>query len=362
MAVERRVLGKTGYDVSVVGYGTWQLGGAWSAADDSETHKAALAAYLDAGANLLDTANVYGGAAGTDKFGWSETLIGQVLAERRAAGKTERVFVATKAGRAPTSAAPGPHGPEAYTYEALSESAAGSASRLGVECLDLLQLHCPPPEVLVDGSPTYAALRRLKAEGRIAHWGVSVETLEEGRLAIAQDDCATIQVIFNMLRQRPAANGFLAECERANVGTLIRLPLASGLLTGKITPEYVASLSESDHRRFNKAGEAFDKGETWSGLGESLEEVALPAVAELKAAFEREAAALPAGATFSQFSLRWCLDAPGVTSIIPGARTPEQSLGNLGAAALPPLTEAAHAEARRVYEDKIKATVEAEKW
>jgi len=200
--------------------------------------RATLNAYLDSGANFLDTANVYGGDNGTDKFGWSETTIKHVLAQRKAAGKDvgRRIYIATKAGRAP----PGgdAHGPERYTYESLAASAAASAERLGVETIDLLQLHCPPTDVL-RGDSVFEALRRLQAEGKILHWGVSVETVEEAMLAIAQPDCATVQIIFNMLRHKPAAE-FLAKAKAANVGTLIRLPFASGLLTGKVTPEYVS--------------------------------------------------------------------------------------------------------------------------
>ena len=221
--MEFRKLGKTGFDVCTVGMGCWQVGGCWSSADDTAAHMAALHAYLDSGANLLDTANVYGGDYGSERFGWSEKTIRKVLEERRAAGKTQRIYVATKAGRAPTKAAPGEHGPERYTYAALAESLAESAARLGVETVDLLQLHCPPTEVLAADSAVYDALRRLKSEGKILHWGVSVETVEEAMLAIAQPDCATIQIIFNLLRTRPAAS-FLAAAAAADVGTLIRLP------------------------------------------------------------------------------------------------------------------------------------------
>ena len=222
MALEYRKLGKTGFEVCTVGMGCWQVGGCWSSSDDTAAHMAALHAYLDSGANLLDTANVYGSDYGTERFGWSESTICKVLAERKAAGKTQRIYVATKAGRAPTKAAPGDHGPERYTYEALSESLTESAVRLGVETIDLLQLHCPPTEVLA-GSSAYEALRRLKSEGRILHWGVSVETVEEAMMAIKEPDCATVQIIFNLLRTRPAAS-FLAAAAAADVGTLIRLP------------------------------------------------------------------------------------------------------------------------------------------
>ena len=173
-AAQFRTLGKTGFEVSPVALGCWQIGGCWTSGDETEVHKAALNAYLDSGANFLDTANVYGGDYGTDRFGWSEMTIREVLAERKATGKDEgrRIYIATKAGRAP----PGgdDHGPERYTYESLAASAAASAERLGVECIDLLQLHCPPTDVLrSDG--VFDALRRLQAEKKILHWGVSVD-------------------------------------------------------------------------------------------------------------------------------------------------------------------------------------------
>ncbi len=363
--METRRLGKTGFDVTTVGMGCWQIGGCWSSANETAQHKAALNAYLDAGANLLDTANVYGGDYGTDRFGWSEKTICEVLAERKAAGKDQgrRIYVATKAGRAPTSVAPGDHGPERYTYEALKESLAESASRLGVECVDLLQLHCPPPEVLAADSATYDALRKLKEEKLILHWGVSVETVEEAMLAIAQPDCATIQIIFNMLRQRPA-EAFLNAAKAADVGTLIRLPLASGLLTGKVTAEYVAKLDDGDHRKFNTSGAAFDKGETFSGLGEHMETIALPAVEMLKKAHADAIARkeLPDGATLGQLALRWILDTEGATCVIPGARTIEQVEGNLGACALPKVSEGVNATVKEVYESTVKSVIEKERW
>jgi aryl-alcohol dehydrogenase-like predicted oxidoreductase len=364
MTLEKRRLGKTGFEITTVGMGCWQIGGCWSSANETAQHKAALHAYLDAGGNLLDTANVYGGDYGTDKFGWSEKVICEVLAERKAAGKGDaRVYIATKAGRAPTKAAPGDHGPERYTYEAISESLAESAARLGVQCVDLLQLHCPPPEVLTADSPTYGALRRLKEEGRILHWGVSVETVDEAMLAIAQPDCATVQIIFNMLRTRPA-KAFLPAAKAADVGTLIRLPLASGLLTGKIDAAYIDALDAGDHRKFNAAGAAFDKGETWSGLGEHLSDVALPAVAKLS---EIHTGALsrgevPAGTSLTQAALRWILDHEGASCVIPGARTIEQVDGNLGAARLAPLPSQFHSEVHGVYDTLVKPVIEAEKW
>ena len=364
MASTKRRLGKTGFDVSTVGMGCWQIGGCWSSASETATHTAALHAYLDAGGNFLDTANVYGGAPDSDTFGWSETTIGAALAQRKAAGKPDgRIFVATKAGRAPTKAAPGAHGPERYTYEALSESLTGSAARLGVTCVDLLQLHCPPPEVLVDSSATFAALRRLVSEGRILHWGVSVETVDEAMLAIAQPDCASIQIIFNMLRTKPA-QAFLPAAKAADVGTIIRLPLASGLLTGKVDAAYLAALEDGDHRKFNVGGAAFDKGETWSGLGEHLHDVALPAVERLKEAAAGALARgeLPASTSLGQVALRWILDHDGTSCVIPGARTVEQVKSNLDAGTLPALTPQVHALVAGVYDTYVKKVIEAERW
>lgn len=355
-------LGKTGFELSTpIGMGCWQLGGCWSSATDEATHKAALAAYLAAGGNFLDTANVYGGEPGTPQFGWSERMVGEVLKAR--AADAPRIYVATKAGRAPTSAAPNDHGPASYTYEALSESLAGSAERIGVGKVDLLQLHCPPTSVLAKDSPVWDALERLKAEDRIAFYGVSVETVEEAMLAIAQPGCATVQIIFNMLRLKPAAE-FLQAAKAADVGTLIRLPLASGLLTGKCTREYIDGLDAGDHRRFNAAGAFFDKGETWSGLGECLTDVALPAVDELKSVQSAAAARgeLHASTTMAQFALRWCLDFEGATIVIPGARNAEQSEANLGAAALSPFSVETHAAVRQIYEARIQAIMEKERW
>ena len=363
--LETRRLGKTGFEVTTVGMGCWQIGGCWTSANETATHKAALNAYLDAGANLLDTANVYGGDYGTERFGWSEKTICEVLAERKAAGKDagRRIYIATKAGRAPTTAAPGDHDASRYTYAALAESLAESSKRLGVECVDLLQLHCPPPEVLAAGSATYDALNRLKSEGKILHWGVSVETVEEAMLAIAQPQCATIQIIYNMLRQRPS-EAFLKAAKAADVGTLVRLPLASGLLAGKVDEAYLAKLDEGDHRKFNTAGAAFDKGETWSGLGEHLKEVALPAVEQLKAAHKGaiERKELPGTATLGQLALRWILDTEGATCVIPGARTIEQVEGNLGACGLPKVSEVVNKQVKEVYDATVKAVIEKEKW
>ena len=187
--------------------------------------------------------------------------------------------------------------------------------------------------------------------------------VRQAMLAIGQPDCGSVQIIFNMLRTRPSAS-FLAAAKAAGVGTLLRLPFASGLLTGKVTPEYVAGLADGDHRKFNVGGAAFDKGETWSGLGEDLEGTALPAVDEIKAihAGALERGELAAGTTLGMMALRWILDHEGASAVIPGARSVEQVVGNLGACGVPALSPAVHAAAKRVYESRVKAVVEAERW
>jgi aryl-alcohol dehydrogenase-like predicted oxidoreductase len=318
----RRRLGSTGFEISPVSLGCWQIGGAWGGADDSDAHHAALNRYLDLGGNFLDTADGYGGPLGTPEFGQSEQTIRQVLAERSAAGHTERVYVATKVGRGCEWP---PSDLRCWTLESLTNSVDGCRERLGVETLDLVQLHCPPTMVLKDGE-VFAHCRALVASGKIQNWGVSVETVEEAFLCIAQSDCAAVQIIFNMFRTRPETSGFLAAAKAADCGVLCRLPLASGLLSGKIDADYVANLDDGDHRKFNAAGcgkthssrqldiktinlprqardkrrgkwrergvclfvclfccrEEFDKGETWSGMGEHLTSHAFPAVAELE--------------------------------------------------------------------------------
>jgi aryl-alcohol dehydrogenase-like predicted oxidoreductase len=310
--------GRTGRTTTRLGFGAWAIGGTWGevSLDDA---KAALHAALDAGMTFIDTADVYGD-------GRSERIIREVLAERGG----ERPFVATKAGRRLT-----PHVAEAYTGAALEGFIDRSLTNLGVERLDLVQLHCPPTPVFSNPA-VFAALEAIKAKGKIADYGVSVETVEEARAAIRQPGVVSVQIIYNLLRMKPA-EVFFPEARQNNVAVIARVPLASGLLTGKMTKD--SQFAADDHRSFNRNGEAFDKGETFSGVPY---EVALEAVEELRAL-------VPTGATMAAFALRWILMEDAVTVVIPGAKSPAQARGNAAAAALPALAPDVMEAAREVY-------------
>eukprot|EP00937_MAST-01D_sp_MAST-1D-sp2_P000444 g444.t1 len=370
-ALRKVRLGKTNFEVTRVSFGGWGIGGDWSkhalsAERDDEQSRAALRAFLDAGGNMVDTANCYGDNSALDApgFGRSERLIGQVLRERRAAGDLTRVYVVTKAGRVPGAGVEPEGGHDtgySYTYDQLLAAANGSRRRLGVPRLDLLQLHCPPTHVLENGE-VFAHCERLVTEGVIAHWGCSVETLAEADLCLARPSCASIQVIFNPFRLKPLEGGFLARARAADVGVLARVPLASGLLTGKFDRDSIAEahFAPDDHRRFNRGGQCFDAGETWSGLGLVLEQAALPAVEELRAL-------VPAGLTMAQFALAWTAavaDAEGVGMVaIPGCRTAAQARANAAAAAsaAPRLGPAALAGVRATYDRHVREHVHG-KW
>ena len=323
--MEQRRLGKTGRSVSAIGFGAWAIGGSWGSVDD-EVSLAALHAAADAGVTLIDTADVYGD-------GRSERLIGRFMRER--AG--EAFFVATKMGRSVPQVAAN------YTPEAFRDWVDGSRERLGVDRLDLVQLHCPPIEVYYRPD-LFAALDALVADGSIAAYGVSVERVEEALKAIEFPGVATIQIIFNIVRQRPA-DGFLAEAARHDVGVLARVPLASGLLSGKLTRD--TAFQPDDHRAFNRHGESFDVGETFAGLDF---ETGLELVEELRAL-------VPPGATLAQLALRWILMAEALTAAIPGAKTPDQARANAAAADLAPLPSATMERIRELYEERAKPLV-----
>ncbi len=323
--MEQRRLGKTGRSVSAIGFGAWAIGGSWGAVDD-DVSLAALHAAADVGVTLIDTADVYGD-------GRSERLIGRFLRER--AG--ERFFVATKMGRSVPQLAAN------YTPEAFRDWVDGSRERLGVDRLDLVQLHCPPIEVYYRPD-LFAALDALVGDGSIAAYGVSVERVEEALKAIEFPGVATVQIIYNIVRQRPA-DRFLAEAARRDVGVLARVPLASGLLSGKLTRE--TAFAPDDHRAFNRHGESFDVGETFAGLDY---ETGLELVEELRAL-------VPPGATLAQLALRWILMAGAVTAAIPGAKTPEQAGANAAAADLPPLPAATMERIHELYEERAKPLV-----
>ena len=323
--MEYRRLGRTGRDVSVIGFGAWAIGGDWGTVDDAASLRA-LHAAADAGVTLFDTADVYGG-------GHSERLIGRFLRER--AG--ESLFVATKMGRGV------PLDPASYTPEAFRDWVNRSRDRLGMDRLDLVQLHCLPTSTYYRPE-LFAALDDLVADGSIAAYGVSVEKVEEGLKAIEFPGLATVQIIFNAFRQRPAER-FLAAAARRDVGVLARVPLASGLLTGRLTRE--TAFEPTDHRLFNRHGESFDMGETFSGVDY---ETGLAVVEELRAL-------VPEGATMAQLALRWILMHDGVTATIPGAKTPEQARANAAAADLAPLPQATMDRIAELYATRIRPLV-----
>lgn len=324
--LEQRPLGRTGADVSVVGLGTWQLGADWGDVDD-DAAAAVLATALDAGVTLLDTADVYGD-------GVSEQRIRQALGSRE-----QRPFVATKAGRRAD-----PFTAEEYTPANLRAWVDRSRTNLGVDTLDLVQLHCPPPAVYSD-QRVYDTLDALVEEGALAAYGVSVETVAEGLTALEHPGVQSIQVILNVFRRKPLEE-LLPAAAAARVGVLARVPLASGLLTGKYDES--STFAADDHRTYNRNGEAFDVGETFSGV---------PFEVGVRAA--REVAEIAAGTSTAAFALRWIIDQPGVTSVIPGARNPEQVLGNVAAAHLPPLTSTQLDDLEAVYDRHLREHVHA---
>jgi aryl-alcohol dehydrogenase-like predicted oxidoreductase len=323
--MQSRPLGRTGRQVSVVGLGCWQLGADWGDVCEADAMKV-LHAAVDAGVTFLDTADVYGD-------GRSETLIGRLLAERPDAGLT----VATKLGRRAD-----PHVPEAFTLAAFRAWTDRSRRNLGVERLDLVQLHCPPTPVLSDDR-VYDALDALVEEGAIAAYGVSVETCDEALTAIARPHVSSVQIILNAFRRKPLEK-VLPAAEAAGVGIIARVPLASGLLSGKYHES--TTFAPEDHRTYNRGGEAFDVGETFSGVPFDVGVRAARRVTEF-------ADPLPA----SQVALRWVVDQPGVTTVIPGARNESQVHGNAAAAALSPLSDDVREGLREIYDSEIREHV-----
>ncbi|WP_328914876.1 MULTISPECIES: aldo/keto reductase [unclassified Streptomyces] len=325
--MEQRPLGKTGRNVSVVGLGTWQLGSDWGDVREEDAI-AVLDAAVDAGVTFFDTADVYGD-------GRSEQLIGRYLRDRPAAD----IFVATKMGRRADQL------PENYSLDNFRAWNDRSRANLGVDTLDLVQLHCPPTPVYSTDA-VFDALDTLVAEKRIAAYAVSVETCAEALAAIARPGVASVQIILNPFRLKPLEDVLPAAAE-AGVGIIARVPLASGLLSGKYTRETV--FAANDHRTYNRHGEAFDQGETFSGVEY---DTGLEAAAEF-------AELAPEGATSAQTALRWIIQQPGVTSVIPGARSVEQARANASAAALPPLPDTTLAAVRDLYDRRIRAQVHA---
>ncbi|GAC1435350.1 MAG: aldo/keto reductase [Ktedonobacteraceae bacterium] len=325
--MQYRSLGRTGWDLSEIGFGAWGIGGdAWGKTDDTDAimalHKA-----IELGVNFIDTADVYGD-------GHSEQLIAQVRKQH-----SEKLIIATKAGRRLN-----PHVAEGYNRQNLTSFVERSLRNLEMEALDLLQLHCPPAAVY-DQSEVFGILDELVQQGKVRHYGVSVETVEEALKAIRYPNVQSIQIIFNMFRFKPSEQFFAAARER-KVGIIVRVPLASGLLTGKFRPD--SQFSESDHRKFNRHGEAFDAGETFSGVDY---ETGLQAVEELRPL-------VPQGATMAQFALRWILMFPEVTTVIAGAKNPHQAEDNAGAAALPALNDESMHKVKAIYDQRIRTMVQ----
>ncbi len=320
-----RELGRTGWKVSEISFGAWAIGSMWGRVDDGESLMA-LHRAIDLGVNFIDTADVYG-------MGHSERLVARLKKERR-----ETIYVATKAGRRLS-----PHTADGYNRQNLEQFINDSLRNLETDCLDLVQLHCPPIEVYYRPE-VFGALDDLTKEGKIRYYGVSVEKVEEALKAIEFPGVQSIQIIFNMFRTRPAEM-FFPEAQRRRVGILARVPLASGLLAGKITLQ--TTFEADDHRNFNRHGEMFDVGETFSGVDFKT---GLAAVEELRTL------ATP-GVTLAQLALRWILMFDAVTCAIPGAKRPSQVEDNVQAADLPPLTDAQMAKAREIYDTYIRKLV-----
>lgn len=320
-----RTLGKTGYRVSDISFGAWAIGGTWGAVDDDES-LAALHAAVDSGVNFIDTADVYGD-------GRSERLIARLLKER-----SEDIIVATKVGRRLD-----PHNTDGYTLENLEAFVDRNLKNLDTDCLDLVQLHCPPTDAYYCPS-VFEAMDTLKAKGKIRHYGVSVEKVEEALKAIEYDGVATVQIIFNIFRQRPA-DLFFDLAAKKNVGILARVPLASGLLTGKMNRS--SEFEADDHRAFNRDGAAFDKGETFAGVDYNTGLEAVDALKNL----------VPEGMSMAQFALRWILMHEAVTCAIPGAKNQEQAISNTSASNFPALDDATMNAVNELYTARVRPLV-----
>jgi aryl-alcohol dehydrogenase-like predicted oxidoreductase len=323
--MQYRELGRTGWKVSEISFGAWAIGAMWGKVEDSES-LAALHRAVDLGVNFIDTADVYGN-------GRSERLIARLRKERR-----ETIYVATKAGRRLS-----PHTAEGYNQANLTCFVEDSLRNLETDCLDLLQLHCPPTAVYYRPE-VFDALEELARAGKIRYYGVSVETVEEALKAIEYPGVQSVQIIFNLFRHRPAEL-FFPEAKRRRVGVLARVPLASGLLTGRMGR--ASTFPNDDHRNFNRQGQAFDVGETFSGVEF---ETGLEAVEALRPL-------VPSNATMTQLALRWILMFDAVTCAIPGIKRPSQAEENFRAAELPPLSETQMAKGRVVYDTFIRAQV-----
>lgn len=321
-----RSLGRTGWRLSEISFGAWAIGGAWGKVNDEES-LATLHTALDGGVNFFDTADVYGD-------GRSERLLAKLKKERK-----EEFYIATKAGRRlPVQTT------EGYSRKNLTAFVNRSLKNLNTDTIDLMQLHCPPTEVYYHPE-VFGVLDDLVKEGKLRHYGVSVEKVEEALKAIEFPNVQSVQIIFNLFRQRPAER-FFAEARKRKVGILARVPLASGLLSGKMS--HASKFAKDDHRNFNRHGEAFDRGETFSGVDF---ETGLNAVEQLKTL-------VPPGVSLAQFALRWILEFPAVTCSIPGAKRPAQVTENIAASDLPPLSKASLKRIGELYDGQIKPLVQ----
>ena len=323
--MQYRELGRTGWKVSKVSFGAWAIGGMWGKVEDRES-LAALNRAVDLGVNFFDTADVYGD-------GRSERLMAQLKRDR-----SEEIIIATKAGRRLD-----PHTAAGYTIQNLTAFIDRSLKNLEVDALDLLQLHCPPTEIYY-WPELFASLDNLVQQGKLRHYGVSVEQVEQALKAIEYPNVQTVQIIFNIFRQRPS-DLFFGEAKKRKVGILARVPLSSGMLAGKLTRE--SKFEPEDHRAFNRHGEMFDRGETFSGVDYETGLQAVEALREL----------VPEGVTMAQFALRWILMFEAVTCTIPGAKRPEQVEDNARAADLPPLSESTMQAVNQIYTQRIRRLV-----
>lgn len=324
--MNKRTLGKTGYNISEIGLGTWQLGGRWGDPYKEESAQEILESAIDNGLNFIDTADVY-------NDGMSEESIGKFLKTQK-----ERIYVATKCGRYIN-----PHINEGYTPEILTKYVEDSLKKLQLETLDLIQLHCPPTQVYYRPE-IFETFDRLKDQGKIQNLGVSVERIEEASKAIEFPNVCSVQLIFNMFRHRPL-DWFFDLAAKRNIGIIVRVPLASGLLSGKFNSK--STFSSGDHRNYNREGKAFDKGETFSGVPYEL---GLNAVDRLKSLFGPET-------SLAQVALRWILMHPQVSTVIPGASSKEQMESNASAADISPLSASQMQEVQIIYNDLIKNEV-----
>lgn len=329
--MKKRLLGKTGFQISEIGLGTWQVGGKWGSAFNHNNADAILNSAIDNGVNFIDTADVY-------NDGESEKAIGRLVRSRN-----ERIYVATKCGRKFS-----PHIDQSYQTKELRKFVEDSLKNMGLETLDLIQLHCPPTETFYRPE-IFDLFNTLKKEGKILNLGVSVEKIDEALKAIEYENVTTVQIIFNMLRQRPSEK-FFTKAAKKNIGIIVRVPLASGLLSGKFSVS--TTFNKDDHRAFNRNGEAFDKGETFSGVDYIK---GLKAVEEIKKLF-------PQNAKLSTIALKWILMFREVSCVIPGASSPAQILSNTLASEQPNLSLEQMDNVKRIYEQYIWPDIVKEKW